>query len=86
MAKAEPDGHTLLMNAGAFVINALLHSKPPYDPQRDFAPVMQIATVPNVLVVNPALPAPLAFLRRMDQTDLQNNGAQSRRGGPPRPR
>jgi tripartite-type tricarboxylate transporter receptor subunit TctC len=57
VAQAVPDGYTLLMNAAAFVINPLLHTKPPYDAQRDFVPIMQIASAPNVLVVNPALPA-----------------------------
>jgi tripartite-type tricarboxylate transporter receptor subunit TctC len=57
VAHAAPDGYTLLMNAAAFVINPLLHAKPPYDAVRDFTPIMQIASAPNLLVVNPALPA-----------------------------
>jgi len=55
VAKAAPDGYTLLANASIHVINPSLYANPPYDAIRDFAPVSQIAEVPLVLVVNPAL-------------------------------
>ena len=58
VAKALPDGYTLIMgNAGSHGINAAVYSKLPYDIQRDFAPVSQIAIAPNIFVVNPDIPA-----------------------------
>jgi tripartite-type tricarboxylate transporter receptor subunit TctC len=58
VAKSAPDGYTLLMGAVAtHAINPSLYSKIPYDPVRDFAPVALVAQVPNILVVNPAVPA-----------------------------
>jgi len=57
VAKAAPDGYTLIIgNAGSHGINASVYSKLPYDIQRDFAPVSQIAIAPNIMVVNPELP------------------------------
>ncbi len=57
VAKAAPDGYTLEMGTvGTHAINASLYSKMPYDHVRDFAPVILVAGVPNVLVVNPGLP------------------------------
>ena len=55
-AKAAPDGHTLVMAASTLALNAVMYKKVPYDALRDFAPIMQAATVPNVLVVHPSLP------------------------------
>lgn len=58
VAKSAPDGHTLLMGTvGTHGINASLYNKLPYDPIKDFSPITVVATVPNVLVVHPALPA-----------------------------
>ncbi len=57
-AKAAPDGYTLLMgHIGTLAVNPMLYPKLPYDPVRDFAPVALVAMVPNVLVVNPSVPA-----------------------------
>ena len=56
-SKATPDGYTLLMITTTFAINPSLYGKLPYDPARDFAPVTQINSVPNILVVNPSIPA-----------------------------
>jgi tripartite-type tricarboxylate transporter receptor subunit TctC len=56
VARALPDGHTVLVHAAGFLINPLLYSSVPYDPVRDFEPVTVAATTPNVLVVNPSLP------------------------------
>ena len=54
VAKAT-DGHTLLMGTvGTHAINQSLYPKLPYDPLKDFAPVTLVASVPNVLVLNPA--------------------------------
>lgn len=56
-AKSSPDGYTLLMITTTFAINPSLYGKLPYDPNRDFAPVTQITSVPNILVINPAVAA-----------------------------
>jgi len=58
VAKAAPDGYTLIMgNAGSHGINAAVYANLPYDIQRDFAPVSQVAVAPNVMVINPSVPA-----------------------------
>ncbi len=55
-AKAVPDGYTLfLASGGTHSINPSLYKKLPYDPIKDFEPVIRIATTPNVLVVNQKL-------------------------------
>lgn len=57
VAKAAPDGYTLLVGTvGTHAINASLYARMPYDTLKDFAPVTQIASVPNMLVVTPSLP------------------------------
>jgi tripartite-type tricarboxylate transporter receptor subunit TctC len=56
VAKAPPDGYTLLSGGvGSLVMNPTLE-KVPYDTQKDFAPVILMATSPNVLAVHPSLP------------------------------
>ena len=58
VAKSPPDGYTILMGAVAtHAINPTLYASIPYDPVRDFTPITQVASTPNVLVVNPAVPA-----------------------------
>ena len=58
VAKAAPDGYTLLMGAVAtHAINPALYPSIPYDAGKDFAAVTQVASTPNVLVVNPVIPA-----------------------------
>ena len=58
VAKAAPDGHTLLMGGNAsLVINPNLFAKLPYDPVKDFAYITQVFIVPNILVVRPDVPA-----------------------------
>ena len=57
VAKAAPDGYTLLMGTvGTHAINSSLYAKMPYDHVKDFAPVILVAGVPNVLEVNPSVP------------------------------
>jgi tripartite-type tricarboxylate transporter receptor subunit TctC len=57
VARAAPDGYTLLLGAVAtHAINPTLYRSIPYDAQRDFEPVTQLASTPNVLIVNPSLP------------------------------
>ena len=55
VAKANPDGYTVLYDASAFCVNAALR-KLPYDPAKDFIPVSLVATAPQILVVNPRAP------------------------------
>jgi tripartite-type tricarboxylate transporter receptor subunit TctC len=57
-AKSPPDGYTLFFGqTHTLTINPHLYANLPYDPQKDFAPVALLASVPLVLVVNPAVPA-----------------------------
>jgi tripartite-type tricarboxylate transporter receptor subunit TctC len=56
VARAQPDGYTLLFAFTSHVINPSLRSKLPYDTLRDFAPIAFVATVPNILVIHPGLP------------------------------
>ena len=57
VARAQPDGYTLLMTGTPFAVLPALHPKLAFDPVRDFTAVMQVALAPNVLVVHPSLPA-----------------------------
>jgi len=56
-AKAAPDGYTLIMVSSSFVVNPGLYSKVPYDAYKDFAPITLAAASPNLIVVNPSVPA-----------------------------
>src|SRR3954470_20961660 len=56
-ARAAPDGYTLLMTASTLALNTALYKKVPYDPVKDFAPITLAATAPNILIVNPSVPA-----------------------------
>jgi tripartite-type tricarboxylate transporter receptor subunit TctC len=56
-AKAPPDGYTILLgNVGPLAIAKSLYRRLPYDPQKDFAPISQLVTYPNVLVIHPSVP------------------------------
>src|SRR5688572_4215517 len=57
VAKAKADGYTFLMGAVHHTIATSVYKKLPYDFQKDLAPVSIVALVPNVLVVNPGVPA-----------------------------
>ena len=56
VAKAAPDGYTLLMASPANTINPSLYTKMPYDPSRDLVPIALIGSVPTVLIANRSLP------------------------------
>lgn len=58
VAQAAPDGYTLLMvTTGVMAINQWIYAKPLYAPEKDFAPVINAASTPNMIVVNPAVNA-----------------------------
>lgn len=56
VAKAEPDGYTLLVSASTIAVSPLVYAKLPYDVARDFAPVTLLAQTPYVMAVNASLP------------------------------
>jgi tripartite-type tricarboxylate transporter receptor subunit TctC len=56
VAKAAPDGYTILHDATAYSVNGALYSNLPFDYDKDFEPVSLVSLVPNILVVTPSLP------------------------------
>jgi tripartite-type tricarboxylate transporter receptor subunit TctC len=57
VAKAVPDGHTLMLTSNGHTIGAVVNKNLPYDPAKDFAGVTEVAEVPQALIVPPDLPA-----------------------------
>ena len=55
VARASPDGHTLLISGSSFWLAPFLQNKLSWDPVRDFVPVVLVSSAPNIIVVNPAL-------------------------------
>lgn len=55
-AKADPDGHTLILVSAGIAVQPSLYPQLPYDPVRDFAPIARITSGPGIMVVNPSLP------------------------------
>ena len=56
VAKAPPDGYTLLAVAASFSMSPSLYKRLPFDPVNDFAPISMLSSLPNILVVHPSLP------------------------------
>lgn len=58
VVRSAPDGYTLIVNSvGPIAVNPTLYGKLPYNPLTDLVPIVQIADVPNVLVIHPSVPA-----------------------------
>jgi tripartite-type tricarboxylate transporter receptor subunit TctC len=57
VARVTPDGYTIMAISTGFIVNPSLYAKVPYDPIKDFAPVTLVAASPNIIVVNPQVPA-----------------------------
>ncbi|MCC6194263.1 MAG: tripartite tricarboxylate transporter substrate binding protein [Burkholderiales bacterium] len=57
VAKARPDGYTIMIASDPLAVNPALYATLPFDPLRDFAPIIMIATLSQVLAVNPKVPA-----------------------------
>jgi len=56
-ARAAADGYTVLFASSSFVVNPSLYPRIPYDPYKDFAPVTVVGDAPNILLINPTVPA-----------------------------
>jgi tripartite-type tricarboxylate transporter receptor subunit TctC len=54
-AHAEADGYTLLVTSSAYVVNPSLYARIPYDPFKDFAPIAELGTSPNAVLIDPKL-------------------------------
>lgn len=85
VAKAEPNGYTLLMGTIASAISVSLYRKLPYDLVNDLVPVTLVVLVPNVLVVHPSLPARSVrdFIQLTKSNPGQLNYASSGNGSAP---
>ena len=57
VARAPPDGYTILVVSTGFMVNPSMYAKLPFDPIRDFAPITLVAASPNVISTHPAVPA-----------------------------
>jgi tripartite-type tricarboxylate transporter receptor subunit TctC len=57
VAKAPPDGYTIMLTSNGHTVAGLVNKNPPFDPVKDFAGITRVASVPLYLIVNPDLPA-----------------------------
>ena len=80
VAKASPDGYTLLMTSNTHFVSAALYKKLPYDALTDFAPVTQVTSATNIVLVHPSLPVKtvkelIALAKaKPDQIDYASSG------------
>ena len=85
VARAVPDGYTIMFHSASFAINAAMQRKLPFDPIKDFVPIGLVARVPQILVVNPAFPAKTLgeFLAQAKARPGQINFASAGAGSSP---
>ena len=83
-ATRAPDGHTLMMTANTFVTNLSLFKSIPYDPQKSFAPIAEVATGALALAIHPSVPAPSvrALIEHAKANPAKLNYASPGRGTP----
>lgn len=82
VAKAAPDGYTLLFATSTIATNVTLYKNPGFDLRKDLTPVAQVALIPNVLTVNNALPAKslqdfVALVRKKEPVNYGSAGSGS---------
>jgi len=85
VARANPDGHTIIIVGAGHAVNPSLRKKLPYDSLHDFAPIGLVATGPYVMVVHPAVPAKSVgeFVSWVKARPGQVNYASTGAGSPP---
>jgi tripartite-type tricarboxylate transporter receptor subunit TctC len=85
VARATPDGHTLLIVSASIAVNPSLVRALPYDTQRDFAPIGTVAGGPYLMVIHPAVPAKSIgeFIAWVKSQQGKVNYASTGTGGPP---
>jgi tripartite-type tricarboxylate transporter receptor subunit TctC len=85
IARANPDGHTLLIVAAGFAVNPSIMRTLPFDPQRDFAPIGLVAGGPYLMVISPSVPAKTVneFVAWAKMRANQVNYASTGTGSPP---
>jgi tripartite-type tricarboxylate transporter receptor subunit TctC len=85
VARATPDGHTLLIVSASIAVNPSLVRKLPYDTVRDFAPIGMVAGGPYLMVIHPAVPAKTVgeFIAWAKAQQGKVNYASTGTGGPP---
>ncbi len=85
VARATPDGHTLLMVSASIAVNPSLVRKLPYDTARDFAPISNVANGPYLMVIHPAVPAKSVgeFIAWVKSQQGKVNYASTGAGSPP---
>ena len=85
VAKSPPDGYTLLIASTGFVVNPSLYRDPGYDPFRDFMPITELGSSPNVILVLPSSPiTSIAELVEKAKADKRSSTSSTRARAPRR--